>query len=80
MHLLHRLPRSFLGVEDDAHSPHQLALAIAKLPPRARLVVTLSHYEELSHDEIGQIINAPTAEVSRTYAEAGLHLRALLAK
>jgi len=72
-------PRSFLGVENDAHGSHRVAMAIAKLPPRARLVVTLSHYEELSHDEIAQILNVPIEEVSRTYAETGLHLRALLA-
>ena len=73
-------PRSFLGVENGAHGSHRVAMAIAKLPPRARLVVTLSHYEELSHDEIAQILNVPVEEVSRTYAETGLHLRALLAE
>ncbi len=72
-------PRSFLGVETGAHGSHQVAMAIAKLPPRARLVVTLSHYEELSHDEIAQILDVPVQEISRTYAETGLHLRALLA-
>jgi len=73
-------PRSFLGVENGAHGSHRVAMAITKLPPRARLVVTLSHYEELSHDEIAQILNVPIEEVSRTYAETGLHLRALLAE
>ncbi len=73
-------PRSFLGVENDAASSQRVAAAISKLPPKARLVVTLSHYEELSHEEIGRILDIPPAEVNRTYAEAGLHLRALLAE
>ena len=63
----------------DSHGTRQLASAISKLPPKGRLVVTLSHYEELSHDEISEIMAIPVAEVSRTYAEAGLHLRAILA-
>jgi RNA polymerase sigma factor (sigma-70 family) len=59
--------------------PAKLATLISKLPPRARLVVTLSHYEELSHDEIAMIMDIPVEEVRRTYAEAGLQLRAMLA-
>ena len=62
-----------------SHGTAQLASAISKLPPRGRLVVTLSHYEELSHDEIAAIMDVPVLEVSRTYAEAGLQLRAILA-
>ena len=62
-----------------SHSTRHLASAISKLPPRGRLMVTLSHYEELSHDEIAAIMDVPVLEVSRTYAEAGLQLRAILA-
>ena len=73
-------PRSFLGVGDSPHSSRRIATAIAELPTRARVVVTLSHYEELSHDEIAQILTLPTKEIICNYAEAGLQLRALLAE
>ena len=54
--------------------------ALAGLPADQRSALVLSIYEELSHEEIGRILDIPPAEVNRTYAEAGLHLRALLAE
>lgn len=54
-------------------------MAISKLPPQPRLVVTLSHYEQLSPQEIAGVLEMPVERVTRTYAEAGLHLQAMLA-
>lgn len=71
-------PRSFLGI-DSAEGAHRLALAISQLPPQARLVVTLSHYEELSPEEVAGVMGIAVQRINRTYAEAGLQLRAMLA-
>lgn len=71
-------PRSFLGL-DGSGDTQRLAVAISKLPPQPRLVVTLSHYEQLSPQEIAGVLEMPVERVTRTYAEAGLHLQAMLA-
>jgi len=73
-------PRSFLGIKEKSSDVQRIALAIAKLPLRTRLVVTLSHYEELSHEEIAQIMGEPKEVVTRICAQAGLQLKALLAE
>jgi RNA polymerase sigma factor (sigma-70 family) len=71
-------PGSFLGLNRPEDS-QRLAWAISKLPPQQRLVVTLSHYEELSPEEIAAVLAIPVERINRAYAEAGLQLRALLA-
>ena len=72
-------PRSFLGADEHDYNAQEIAQAISQLPPASRLVVTLSHYEELGHDEIAEVLDVSGEQVSRLYAEAGLRLRALLA-
>jgi len=73
-------PRVFLGADRHDYDSGQVAWAISQLPPTARLVVTLSHYEELSHEEIAEILVVSPDQVSSIYARAGLRLRALLAQ
>lgn len=73
-------PRSFLGADKHEYSSQQISLAISQLPPTARLVVTLSHYEELSHEEIAEVLSVTPEQVSSIYAKAGLRIRALLAQ
>jgi RNA polymerase sigma factor for flagellar operon FliA len=52
-----------------------LADAIAGLPERERLVVTLYYMEDLRLKEIGQVLNLSESRVSRLLAAAHLHLR-----
>lgn len=73
-------PRSFLGADKHEYSSQQIALAISQLPPTTRLVVTLSHYEELSHEEIAEVLSVTPEQISSIYAKAALSIRALLAQ
>lgn len=52
-----------------------LADAIAALPERERLVVTLYYMEDLRLKEIGQVLNLSESRVSRLLASAQLQLR-----
>jgi RNA polymerase sigma factor for flagellar operon FliA len=52
-----------------------LAEAIAALPERERLVVTLYYMEDLRLKEIGQVLNLSESRVSRLLASAQLQLR-----
>ena len=57
----------------------RLADAIAALPERERLVMTLYYYEELTMKEIGLTLGVVESRVSQIHASAVLHLRSLLA-
>jgi RNA polymerase sigma factor FliA len=57
----------------------RLADAIAALPDRERLVMTLYYYEELTMKEIGLILGVVESRVSQLHASAVLRLRAKLA-
>ncbi len=56
-----------------------LAKAIAELPERERLVVSLYYDEELNLREIGQVLDVSESRVSQICSQAMLRLRARLA-
>jgi RNA polymerase sigma factor FliA len=57
----------------------RLADAIAALPERERLVLTLYYYEEMTMKEIGLTLDVVESRVSQIHTSAVLHLRSLLA-
>ncbi|HWA94494.1 MAG TPA: FliA/WhiG family RNA polymerase sigma factor [Terracidiphilus sp.] len=56
----------------------RLADAIAHLPERERLVMTLYYYEEMTMREIGLALGVVESRVSQVHASAVVHLRAAL--
>jgi RNA polymerase sigma factor FliA len=56
----------------------RLTEAIAKLPDRERLVMTLYYYEEMTMREIGLALGVVESRVSQVHASAVVHLRAAL--
>ena len=56
----------------------RLAGAIAALPDRERLVMTLYYYEEMTMREIGLALGVVESRVSQVHASAVAHLRAAL--
>ena len=56
----------------------RLAAAIANLPDRERLVMTLYYYEEMTMREIGLALGVVESRVSQVHASAVMHLRAAL--
>ncbi|HEV2132980.1 MAG TPA: sigma-70 family RNA polymerase sigma factor [Terracidiphilus sp.] len=56
----------------------RLADAIANLPERERLVMTLYYYEEMTMREIGLALGVVESRVSQVHASAVGHLRAAL--
>ena len=56
-----------------------LADAIARLPEREKLVVTLYYYEELTLREIGEVLSVTESRVSQLHTKAILRLKAHLA-
>ena len=57
----------------------RLADAIAALPERERMVLTLYYYEEMTMKEIGLTLEVVESRVSQIHTSAVLHLRSLLA-
>jgi len=55
-----------------------LALAIAQLPEREQLVISLYYDEELNLREIGEVLNISESRVSQINAQAVLRLRSRL--
>jgi RNA polymerase sigma factor FliA len=62
-----------------AEMREKLAEAIAALPERERLVLTLYYYEEMTMKEIGLTLDVVESRVSQIHTSAVLHLRSLLA-
>jgi len=56
----------------------RLAEAIANLPDRERLVMTLYYYEEMTMREIGLALGVVESRVSQVHASAVVHLRGAL--
>lgn len=56
----------------------RLTEAIAKLPDRERLVMTLYYYEEMTMREIGLALGVVESRVSQVHASAVAHLRSAL--
>lgn len=55
-----------------------IADAIARLPEREKLVVTLYYYEELTLREIGEVLSVTESRVSQLHTKAILRLKARL--
>lgn len=56
----------------------ELREAVMALPPAFRMIVTLRYNEELSYEEIGQLLNMPPATVGTSLLRARRRLRAAL--
>jgi RNA polymerase sigma factor for flagellar operon FliA len=65
-----------------AHTEVREALgeAIARLPEREKLVVTLYYYEELTLREIGEVLGVTESRVSQLHTKAILRLKARLSQ
>ena len=57
-----------------------LAEAIARLPEREKLVVTLYYYENLTLREIGEVLGVTESRVSQLHTKAVLRLRSKLSE
>jgi len=55
-----------------------LAAAIDQLPEREKVVLSLYYYEELTMQEIGEVLDVPLSRISQIRTKAILHLRAAL--
>jgi RNA polymerase sigma factor FliA len=69
-------PQGALSVTEQKEA---LAEAIALLPEREKLVVTLYYYEELTLREIGEVLSVTESRVSQLHTKAILRLKAHLA-
>ena len=65
---------------DETELREALADAIARLPEREKLVVTLYYYEELTLREIGEVLGVTESRVSQLHTKAVLRLRSKLAQ
>src|SRR6266704_1434317 len=73
---------------DDAPTPSQhaetqdltrhLAAAIAQLPEQDKVVLSMYYYEELTMQEIGEVLEVTLSRISQIRTKAILHLRAAL--
>jgi RNA polymerase sigma factor FliA len=59
----------------DVEVRERLAEAIARLPERERLVITLYYYEELTLKEIGEVLGVTESRVSQLHTKAVLRLK-----
>jgi len=69
-------PQGLLSVTEQKEA---LADAIARLPEREKLVVTLYYYEELTLREIGEVLGVTESRVSQLHTKAILRLKAHIA-
>jgi RNA polymerase sigma factor FliA len=69
-------PEGTLSVTEQKEA---LADAIARLPEREKLVVTLYYYEELTLREIGEVLGVTESRVSQLHTKAILRLKAHIA-
>jgi RNA polymerase sigma factor FliA len=63
---------------DETEMKGALGEAIARLPDRERLVVTLYYYDELTLREIGEVLGVTESRVSQLHTKAVLRLKARL--
>jgi RNA polymerase sigma factor FliA len=63
---------------DETEIRETLADAIARLPEREKLVITLYYYEELTLREIGEVLSVTESRVSQLHTKAVLRLRSRL--
>ncbi len=75
-------------IEDTSPGPEELVekeereevlqKAIAQLPPERRILIVLYHFENLSYEEIAQMLNLPVGTVKSRLNRARLALREIL--
>ncbi|MBD0330923.1 MAG: RNA polymerase sigma factor WhiG [Thermoleophilia bacterium] len=63
---------------DEAELKEAIGEALARLPEREKLVVTLYYYEELTLREIGEVLGVTESRVSQLHTKAILRLKARL--
>jgi len=63
---------------DETEVRETLADAIARLPEREKLVITLYYYEELTLREIGEVLGVTESRVSQLHTKAVLRLKSRL--
>lgn len=63
---------------ENAQLHQRLAAAIAELPERDQLLLSLYYYEELNLKEIGEILAVSESRVSQLHSQAAMKLRAKL--
>ena len=63
---------------DERETKEVVADAIARLPEREKLVVTLYYYEELTLREIGEVLGVTESRVSQLHTKAILRLKSRL--
>ncbi len=68
-------PLAMLGL---AELRHQVATAIAGLPEKEKLVVSLYYYDELTMREIGEVLGYTESRISQMHTKAILRLRGRL--
>lgn len=66
-------PVETLGLQELRNA---LGQAIASLPEKERLVVTLYYYEELTMSEIGELLKLTESRISQLHSKAALRMRA----
>jgi RNA polymerase sigma factor FliA len=63
---------------DASELKDRLAEAIAALPERERIVITLYYYENLTLREIGEVLGVTESRISQLHTKAALRLRSRL--
>jgi DNA-directed RNA polymerase specialized sigma24 family protein len=77
--LLFVVRQQAVGPAAEAHEQlADLRRAVLALPPALRLMVTLRYNEELSYEQIGQLLHLPPATVGTSLLRARRRLRAAL--
>lgn len=60
-------------VFENAEQRRELEVLLCTLPPRYREIVNMYYFEELSHQEIAEILNAPVTTI-RVYLHRGIQM------
>jgi RNA polymerase sigma-70 factor (ECF subfamily) len=60
-------------VFENAERRHELEALVCTLPLRYREIVNMYYFEELSHQEIAEILNAPISTI-RVYLHRGIQM------
>ena len=75
--LVYETPSPLQMVEAQDLRTH-LAAAIDQLPEREKVVLSLYYYEELTMQEIGEVLDVTLSRISQMHTKAIIHLRAAL--
>jgi len=73
-------PKEGLGDMESARLKQAIAGAVKKLPPKQRAIFILRHYDELSNEEIAQIVGKSVGAVKANYFQALQKMKKYLAQ